>query len=324
VSLRRIIAALVIAVIASAAVFAVLAVVGDWPTVSSALRTFPPGTFALMLVLGVGCFAIRALRWKWLMGLVGYPVPLADALYLHMSGQSMVVTPGRVGEIFKPWLARETHSMPMSRGIGLIFCERVADLLAVCVLSLGGVALLNVGAWGVLLAVGIVAAGVALAQSAWFHRLALSVAARQSWARKHRDSTEALSETVRLGLTWRVLLPSAASSVVAWGLEGLGMYLCVRALGFDGIDLPTTLSAYAVPTLVGAFTFLPGGIGGTEASMAAILVALGMPVSAATVATLLVRVATLWWAVVLGWAALASRPALFRRLFATMASGDDA
>jgi hypothetical protein len=42
------------------------------------------------------------------------------------------------------------------------------------------------------------------------------------------------------------------------------------------------------------------------------------------VATLLVRVATLWWAVVLGWAALASRPALFRRLFATMASGDDA
>ena len=58
--------------------------------------------------------------------------------------------------------------------------------------------------------------------------------------------------------------------------------------------------------------FLPGGIGLTEASMAGILMAAGMGASGASAATLVTRVAALWWSVGVGWVALGSRPAVLR------------
>ena len=57
--------------------------------------------------------------------------------------------------------------------------------------------------------------------------------------------------------------------------------------------------------LVGAITTLPGGLVGTEGVMVALLQQLGTGRGAAVLGTLLVRVATLWFAVVIGLAALA-------------------
>ena len=306
--------ALVVAAFASALVYAVMIFVSDGPQVLEALKRFPIGTFLLMLLLGAGCYIIRALRWGALMRVAGSPMRVMDALYVHLAGQTMSVSPGRVGEVLKPWLAREIVGLPMSRGIALVFTERVADLIAVCILSLGGLTALGGGSLWLVVGLGAIVVGTLVASSGWFHRLALGVIARQEWARRHHDSAVAISETIRASLDWRVLSWSVPASAVAWGLEGVGFALCLRALGFLEIDFAAGISVYAVSTIVGAFTFLPGGIGLTEASMVGILVAAGMGASGASAATLVTRVATLWWGVVIGWAVIASRPALFRRL----------
>jgi len=321
-SLDRMIRALVFAVLASALVYAVMIFVSDGPAVASALRGFRPGVFAAMLGLGAVGYALRSFRWGALMRRMGHPVRAGDAVYLHMSGQTMGISPGRVGEVLKPWLAREVAGMPMSRGLALVFAERVADLIAVCILALGGLSALGGGMWTLVAALGAIVAGTAVASSRWFHRLALGFLARQRWARKHHASATAISETIQTGLAWRTLVWSVPVSVVAWGLEGVGFALCLRELGFSGLDAFASVSIYAVATIVGAFTFLPGGIGITEASMAGILVATGMAASGASAATLLTRVATMWWGVALGWAALGSRPSLFRRLLGREAAED--
>ena len=310
--LKRIIRALVVAGIMSGAVYAVLIVIGDGPAVAEALRGFDPLTLVWMLLLGLACFALRALRWGRLMATLGYPVRAADALYLHIAGQTMSVTPGRVGEVLKPWLAREVAGMPMSRGIPLVFAERVADLIAVCILALGGLSALGGTTWVLVAGVVVVIGGTALAGSAWFHGLALRVVRRQEWARKHEASAQAIAGTLQRALHWRVLAWSVPVSVLAWGLEGVGFTLCLRALGFDALGFLAEVSVYGVATIAGAFSFLPGGIGLTEASMAGILMAAGMGASGASAATLVTRVATLWWSVGVGWVALGSRPAVLR------------
>jgi glycosyltransferase 2 family protein len=58
---------------------------------------------------------------------------------------------------------------------------------------------------------------------------------------------------------------------------------------------------------VGALAMMPGGLGVTEAGMTGLLQSIGGPAmtpSIATGITMLVRIATLWWAVVLGILAL--------------------
>ncbi len=313
-SMRRIVRGLVIAALASAVVSALLVALGDGPEVADALRGFEPLTLQWMLLLGAASFVVRAVRWGALMRVAGYPVRTTEALYLHISGQAMGVTPGRVGEIVKPWLARESAGMPMTRGVTLVFAERVADLIAVCVLALGGLSALGGTTWVLATGIAVVVVGTALAGSGWFHGLALRAVRSRERARKREASAETIVNTLASALHLRVLAWSVPASVLAWGLEGVGFALCLRAFGFDTLGMLAGISVYAVATIAGAFSFLPGGIGLTEASMAGVLVAAGMPVAAASGATLIARVATLWWSVALGWVMLASRPALLRRV----------
>jgi uncharacterized protein (TIRG00374 family) len=58
--------------------------------------------------------------------------------------------------------------------------------------------------------------------------------------------------------------------------------------------------------LIGALSFIPGGLGSTEAAMVLMLSLLGMGVSSAIAATIVCRVATLWFAVALGFCAFAA------------------
>ena len=65
-------------------------------------------------------------------------------------------------------------------------------------------------------------------------------------------------------------------------------------------DIHCQSTAIAVATLVGNLTFLPGGLGTTELSLAGLLQARGLSLEAVIGATVLVRAATLWFAVALG------------------------
>jgi uncharacterized protein (TIRG00374 family) len=60
------------------------------------------------------------------------------------------------------------------------------------------------------------------------------------------------------------------------------------------------VAIYAAAVLLGAISFLPGGLGGTEAAMIFMLVKVGFDVTSATAITFICRVATLWFAVALG------------------------
>jgi uncharacterized protein (TIRG00374 family) len=61
--------------------------------------------------------------------------------------------------------------------------------------------------------------------------------------------------------------------------------------------------AYAASTVVGALAMMPGGLGVTDAGMTGLLQALGhgaVTPAIATATTILVRLATLWFAVAVG------------------------
>lgn len=321
---KRIIGGIVLAALATVLLSAVLALLTDAPAMIDALQGFPPLTLLIMLTLALLGYLARSLRWGQLMRVVGHPVSTRDALYLQLSGQSMALTPGRVGEAFKPWLARDIGGMSMTRGVTLVFAERVADLIGVCILSVGGLSAIDGNRWTLVTAMLAIVIGTMIASSRWFQSLAMRIVKRQTWAREHYCSAETISDTIRLAMSWRTLAWSVPVSLLAWGLEGLGFALCLSVLGFDGVSTLTAVSIYAISTLAGALTFLPGGIGLTEASMAGILIAAGMPPGDASAATVIARVTTMWWGVAIGWLVMASRPAVLRWAVRLSAVDDDA
>jgi len=322
-NLKRAARGIIVAALLSALVYAALAGFSDTRAVRDALVGFPMSTLAAMVALTLGCYLMRAVRWWFLMRYVGYPVSAGDAVYTQLSGMTMTVTPGKVGEVLKAYLARELGGLPMARGVSLVFSERLADLIAVLALSAGAVSVLG-NSLPALFGIGAaVVIGTLLLGSERFHDVILRAAERQPWLKTHHASMNDVSETIRTMLLFKPLAISVALSVVAWGFEGIAFWLCMRALDFGGLNMGAAVAVYAISTILGALTFLPGGIGLTEASMAGLLIAKGMPRADASACTLMIRVVTLWFGVALGWLVLFSRPAMVRTL-AGIGAEDDA
>jgi len=97
---------------------------------------------------------------------------------------------------------------------------------------------------------------------------------------------------------------AVALGVVAWCSEGVALWLILRGLDAD-VPLLRVLPIYAVATLVGAISTIPGGLVGTEGSMVALLQKSGLTRGVSSAGTLLVRLATLWFAIAIGLVALA-------------------
>jgi uncharacterized protein (TIRG00374 family) len=90
---------------------------------------------------------------------------------------------------------------------------------------------------------------------------------------------------------------------VSWLGEGIGFYLILRGLGLPAsLQLAATaIFILAFATVIGAVSALPGGLGAAEASIAGMLTLLvGIDPAQATTATVLIRLATLWFGVLLG------------------------
>jgi uncharacterized protein (TIRG00374 family) len=101
------------------------------------------------------------------------------------------------------------------------------------------------------------------------------------------------------------LLLGFAMGLVAWGLEGIGLVELGSIAPGSSLPVATGVGIYAIAVLVGAISFLPGGLGSTEAAMTALLTTQGYAFGDALLVTIVCRVVTLWLAVLIGWIAVA-------------------
>jgi len=98
----------------------------------------------------------------------------------------------------------------------------------------------------------------------------------------------------------RVLLGGILLGGLPWIGEGVAMYVLFDALGAEAIALHEAILIHAAATLFGAVTFLPGGLGGHEAASVSLSLLYGATQAQAVVATVMIRLLTLWFAVGLG------------------------
>src|SRR5690606_27283192 len=95
------------------------------------------------------------------------------------------------------------------------------------------------------------------------------------------------------------LLPAAVLGATGWFAEAWAFHLLLDWLGAS-IDLWTAVAIFFFATLAGGLTGAPGGVGGAEAAMVALLSLQNVPLEVAVPATAIIRVTTLWFAIGIG------------------------
>ena len=300
----------VVSAIGFVLVLFVAAVVSGGHGALAALRTVPGWAFALMLGLSSFNYVCRAVRWVLFSSAMGVRVPvLSNALY-YVAGFAMTTTPGKLGEALRLWFLRRAHGCRYADTVGLLIADRLWDAVAMSAVLCASVAWLAAYLW-VSLAAAAIVAGVTLLclrPSLLLGAVGLAAGAlprRRRMFAAWRRSLRKLERLARPDIFGLGLLLGAAG----WAAEAASLYVLVHALD-AGLAPMTCVFIFAFAMIVGAISVLPGGLGSTEATMAGLLVLQGMRLQDAIVATAVVRVTTLWFAVGLGMLAL---PVAFRR-----------
>jgi uncharacterized membrane protein YbhN (UPF0104 family) len=286
---------ILVAVLAAAVVLG-LGLYADFGRLGDELGSFRWELLPLALALTALNYAIRFWRWERYLARLAIDVPRGRSLAIFVAGLTMTITPAKLGELIKSGMLKRSFGVPVRRSAPVVLAERVTDATGVVVLAVAGGA--GTRSWPLLvLALAGIAAIVAVVRSPMLERFA-----------RLGEATGA----ARALLGTRLLLGMTLLSAISWLCECLAAYVCVRGLRLD-LSFPDTIVVFSLGSLAGALSFLPGGLGVAETSMTGLMRVLGdVSKAAAAAATLLIRVATLWFAVGLGLVGLAVEERLAR------------
>ena len=281
-----------------------LGLAGDLQQVGLQIQRFNWWMFPAALGFTLCNYTLRFLKWHFYIRQIGAKnLAWQTSLRMFVAGFPLAVTPGKVGEALKGVWLRSAAGIPVARGISVVVAERISDGLAVLGLSTVGViaypqywpafALIMAGLAGI----------VVVSQMRPLALWLLAAGERVPLLRRAvgglREFYEGSFALFRPGAT----LLAVGLGAISWLGEGVGFYLLLLGLGLPAGWNLFSLAVFTLSfsTVVGAVSALPGGLGAAEASIAGMLALLGgIPGAAASAATLLIRLATLWFGVGLG------------------------
>jgi glycosyltransferase 2 family protein len=267
------------------------------------LRHFDLRLLVPILLLSLVNYSLRFVRWEIYLEHLGSTLPRRKSLAIFVVGFLLTVTPGKAGEFGKAWLIRELGGGPALRFAPVILAERITDFTGVLILLSAGSLPLP---YGPLWAAGFLLFGALLISlltwgtaAEWF----LGRLARLPLLGPRMSALADIDRGLRQLLSTRLLLLGVLISIVAWGAEGVGFVILARAYA-PGASFLSSMFDYTAATTLGSATLLPGGLGAADAALTALVHSQGLDTSHATLVTFIIRGATLWFAVLLGLAAL--------------------
>ncbi len=292
--------------------FAVLGLVGDFEEISALIAGFDGGVLALVLLLSAVNYGLRYLRWQYYLRRLDVHLRPGRSLAIFLTGFLLAVTPGKAGELAKAWMAREFGAKRARPVVAVVVTERLLDVLAVLLLLASSVLVFTGQRSFVAPIVLVAAAGVvAVVYRPVVDRLIPLLAKTRLGAGRAAvliDIHQAFNRLVEP----RTLLVGLALSTAAWAAEGIGCALVVRHYE-PAVPMLAAVFDYAASSMAGAISMLPGGLLAAEGSLVLLLERQGVALDAAMASTVIVRAATLWFAVVVGLLALPWVLALLRR-----------
>ena len=277
----------------------------DWGEVGRLVGQADPGFLALAFVAYYATFPLRGFRWRYVLERSGMSVRLRDATeILFLSWFVNCLVPAKLGDLYRAYLLRGNFGASISRTVGTVFIERIADIIIIAALAL------SAGYWsfrgrsrpdidalfivGFVLAIGLILMIIGL--RLYGARIGRWLPSRigELWDRFHQGSTGAL--------TARSVPVILALTIAIWVLEGARLYFVIRALGLPEVGLGISASVFVAlaAALLTAIPLTPAGFGFVEAGIIGVLSIYGVTREPAAAVALVDRGLTIVTVIVLG------------------------
>ena len=261
--------------------------------------------FFVAILLTICNYIVRFFKWHYLCRRLDIDISAKDNAWIFFAGLSMAISPGKAGELLKPYALREKTQTPMAHSIPALITDRLTDGIAMLILAAIGVTSYAAGKMHYILIPGVITfIGLLILAHEGLSLWILTQLGKLPIINKISDKLTELYRAMRtclapISLIWTVLL-----SLFAWAAECVAFQVIFQGMGVENADFDVCFFIYAFATVAGSA--MPGGLGVTDGALiggATELIA-GITTGQATLAAILTRIATMWFGVGLGALAL--------------------
>lgn len=292
--------AIVFSLLLAAALYLLVAFNVGYTRILTAIARVDIRIWLVLLAGSLTNYLVRFVRWQFFLQRFGHRLPHFLHFSYYLAGFALTTTPGKAGEVIRSVLLRP-HAVPYTQSIACFFTERLLDVAALTILATFTVLAFDGYRGFILSAVLLILLALALLRCArchawlrwWQRRVPLQRLRQMFW---HLLNLLARARNL---FEFRTLLIGLLLGVLAWSAQGYTFMILLQHLD-SHLPFFIAMGIYALSLLIGAASFLPGGVGSTELAMYLLLRANAVDESTALIIPLVSRLTTLWFAVSLG------------------------
>ncbi len=288
-----------IAIAFSAIIYLVLSLYANLNSVLKAVEQFDWIYLIVIFSLSFLTFLTRFLKWDYYLSLLEIKIKKSDSFLIYMSSLIMSVTPGKIGDLIKSYMLKESDNIPVSQTAPIVLAERITEFLSLLLIAIVGIYFYEKGILLVIILTVLLLAFALLLSNKKSSDWILLKLSNFKFIKKHINNFSVVLANSHKMLQPLPFIKMTLLSLVSWFFEGFAFYLILAKFSVP-ISLEWSFFVYALSIIIGSVSMIPGGIGITEGSLTFLLIESGVTKNIAVLATFIFRVASLWFAIAIG------------------------
>ena len=260
------------------------------------LITYFPVEIIKAFSLIITAYILRYIRWRYILNYLGQSPSIIKDLLIWFGSFAFAATPLRTGELSRCFLLKHKCGINKSFSLVAIFFERITDGISLLLIVFSHLPLLLSWANFTKFNYYFVIIPLLLPILFFFKKNILSIFKKfyYKFSFKNVDGLRfSFYEKLKILFRKKIIIISIFIGLISWTFEGISFFILLK--GFNAsLNIQNAIVSQLSSGLLGAVSFMPGGIGTTEASSIAILLAQNINLNIATSATLLGRFISLW------------------------------
>lgn len=284
--------------------YAIFLLLSDVSLILSKIPNLKTEYLPIILILIPSSWLFLFLRWNLLLKNSNIKIPLKENIKIYFAGFALAVTPGKFGELIKSQIMKTKFDVPHRTTSSLVLVERLYDLAGAIVVSFIGILLIGIGEYVIAGASIVLISIFVMISSKKLFQNVLKIIGKIKFTQKYTVPLSESYETIQTSTKGKIVFTSILTTSAYWLLESLGVYFILLSFDINLLNYVHVIATYTSSLILGAASFIPGGLGVVEGSLVGLLNFQGVDISDAFVLVVLIRLFTLWYSVIIGFIAL--------------------
>ena len=274
---------LIVVLVAVIGIYAVFLFMSDYNIISEKISNFKINYLPLILLLVSASWVPLIIKWHFLLKNSEINIPLSKTIAIFFSGSAFEITPGQIGILIKSQLLKTSSNISRTKTVPIVIVEKIYDLIGAILASVIGIIILGMEFYLIIIAISVLVFIFFFMYHRRSSELFFNRMTKLKLFSKYVENISEFYDIIKKSTSVKASVICILLALTYWFMISAAAYYTLIAFDINILDYLKILAIYTTSTLLGAISFIPGGIGITEGSIAGLLTLNGLDISTALI-----------------------------------------